>query len=67
MSCTKIISERRDHKVESKLMKVEVKSSIPTNSESHQAIILKSDIKGAASHNKVSTWKEPGEPDSELQ
>jgi hypothetical protein len=55
-----------DFKAGTTLIKAEVKSSIPTNSESHLAIINKRDIKITASHDKGKTWKQPGELDSEL-
>jgi hypothetical protein len=43
-----------------------VKSSIPTNGESHQAIINKRDIKITASHDKGKTWIQPNALESEL-
>jgi hypothetical protein len=55
-----------DFKVGAKLMKVEVKSSIPTNSEGHQAIINKRDIKITASHDKGKTWIQPDALESEV-
>ena len=55
-----------DFKAGTKQMKVEVKSSIPTNCESHQAIINKRDIKITASHDKGKTWIQPESLDSEL-
>jgi hypothetical protein len=55
-----------DIKAGGKQIKIEVKSSIPTNLESHQAIINKRDIKITASHDKGNTWIEPGTLESEL-
>jgi hypothetical protein len=55
-----------DIKAGAKQIKIEVKSSIPTNQESHQAIINKRDIKITASHDKGSTWIDPGTLESDL-
>jgi hypothetical protein len=55
-----------DFKAGIKQIKAEVKSSIPTNSESHQAIINKRDIKITASHDKGKTWIQPEALESEL-
>jgi hypothetical protein len=55
-----------DFKAGAKQIKIEVKSSIPTNSESRQAIINKRDIKITASHDKGKTWIQPEALESEL-
>jgi hypothetical protein len=47
-------------------IKVEVKSSIPTRSESRQTIIDNRDIKITASHDKGKTWIEPSSIESEI-
>ena len=47
-------------------LKVEIKSSIPPNGESHIDIINKRDIKITASHDKGRTWINPNDIESDI-
>ncbi|MBL7738421.1 MAG: hypothetical protein JNK14_04325 [Chitinophagaceae bacterium] len=55
-----------DFKAGQEQIKTEVKSSIPTHSESRQAIIDKRDIKVTASHDKGNSWIEPADLESDI-
>jgi len=55
-----------DFKVGNNLIKVEVKSSIPTRHENIQEIINKRDIKITASHNNGASYNEPENLESEI-
>jgi len=55
-----------DFKVGNNLIKVEVKSSTPPNSENRQAIINLRDIKITASHDRGRTWIQPENLEGEI-
>ena len=55
-----------DFKVGDKMIKAEVKSSIPPNNESYQSIINKRDIKITASHNNGKDFINPTNLESQI-